>query len=473
MQETDWRPDLSKAEERRRLSPRKAPYFNLLQYCRHIGLQVDSAEAARWVARVRKCDGGYRQKVLGPETPKDAAAMTYEDALAAANAWFATEEVRTVASEPYQIGSKRELNICPVGNTYTVGHALQDYLSWKLLAATKSHYETLVSLMNYHIVPRLSGVVLEEFNGSHFHAFAKSVLETPPKKNRKDPIGRTSIQQLPAEDLRKRKKTLNALVSILRGAFEIAWEHGKLDTDRPMRCLRRVPNVDRPRIVFLDRGECQRLLQASGGGLEDLVAGALYTGCRATELTLMLVGDVNLPQGAVFVASPKGRRTRHVMLPPEGLKFFTKLSAGRPSTERLFLKANGRAWGSEYKSYFQKARDKSGLPKTLTFHGLRHTYASQLVQAGASLIAVAEQLGHANTQTVSATYGHLGPKHRSAEVARFFAPLSYNECRNTPAIVAREQGIEQIAVQESDAHHSWPRSNFSKLNGRTLADLKQ
>jgi hypothetical protein len=35
-----WRPDLSDAEVRDRLVPRKSPYFELISYCRHLGLEV-------------------------------------------------------------------------------------------------------------------------------------------------------------------------------------------------------------------------------------------------------------------------------------------------------------------------------------------------------------------------------------------------------------------------------------------------
>jgi integrase/recombinase XerD len=236
------------------------------------------------------------------------------------------------------------------------------------------------------------------------------VLETPPKFGREDPRIRNRIKSLTQDELRKRKKTFNALVSVLRGAFEIAYECGHLEPDRSIRSLRRLPNVDRPRIVFLDRSECRALLKVSNPDLRQLILAAMYTGCRASELIAMQVGDFALHTRSIYVASPKGRKTRHVLLPPEAVAFFKKLAFGRVTGDRLFRKANGRIWGGEYKSYFQKARTAAGLTATITLNGLRHTYASQLLQNSASIITVADQLGHANTQTVSATYGHLTSK---------------------------------------------------------------
>jgi integrase len=43
----------------------------------------------------------------------------------------------------------------------------------------------------------------------------------------------------------------------------------------------------------------------------------------------------------------------------------------------------------------------------VTFHALRHSYASHLIQAGASLTYVKEQMGHSSIQVTVDTYGHL------------------------------------------------------------------
>jgi integrase len=49
------------------------------------------------------------------------------------------------------------------------------------------------------------------------------------------------------------------------------------------------------------------------------------------------------------------------------------------------------------------------LPLTTSSHCLRHHFASLLIGAGESVIAVAEWLGHENASLVFSTYGHLMP----------------------------------------------------------------
>ena len=459
-----WRPNLQDADTVLGLKPREAPYFNILQYCRHLGLQVTENGQDYWVARVRTKCGGYRQKRLCTAFVGGSMGPTFREAKSLAEAWFATPEVARIASEPYQVGSKRGLSICPFGLEYSEGHALEDYVEWKMLAATKSHFETLVSLINYHLVPRISHVKLADFNGSTFHQLAKDVLETPPKYGRKTPKERIDIRQMSQSQLRRRKKTFNALVSILRGAFEVAWERGHLDNDRPMRCLRRLPNIDRPRVVFLDANECTKLLDSCDPDLRQLVQAALYTGCRANELTTLTVGDFQPQNSSVFISSPKGHRTRHVILPRIAVRFFEQASQGKTRTERIFRKENGRLWGAEYKSYFQRARTTAGLPKNVTFHGLRHTYASRLLEGGVSLVTVADQLGHTNTQTVGATYGHLTSKRKVEEIEFCFAEKM--------PFAEPELGAACSPMFRHYSQSSWPRSNHSKYAGPLLRELR-
>lgn len=151
--------------------------------------------------------------------------------------------------------------------------------------------------------------------------------------------------------------------------------------------------------------------------------GALYTGCRATEVLRMNASHVDRDGPGVYVTPVKSYRPRFVFLPDEGLEFFRRLALGKRGDDLLFLNRAGRPWFTNYRHPFKQAVLKADLPSGFCFHGLRHTYASQLVQAGAPLIVVAEQLGHRNTDTVSRTYGHMAPQIRAAEVCQRFSSL--------------------------------------------------
>ena len=47
------------------LSDRTPPYWNILEYCRHLGIQKAADQPIYWVARIRRKDGDYTQTRLG------------------------------------------------------------------------------------------------------------------------------------------------------------------------------------------------------------------------------------------------------------------------------------------------------------------------------------------------------------------------------------------------------------------------
>ncbi len=80
------------------------------------------------------------------------------------------------------------------------------------------------------------------------------------------------------------------------------------------------------------------------------------------------------------------------------------------SDELVFLSPDGAILDPDnlYHRYFQPVLTKAGLRK-IRLHDLRHTFGSQLIQSGASIVYVKEQMGHSSIQVTVDTYGHLIP----------------------------------------------------------------
>jgi len=68
-------------------------------------------------------------------------------------------------------------------------------------------------------------------------------------------------------------------------------------------------------------------------------------------------------------------------------------------------------------SHFHKAREGASLDD-VTFHALRHTFASILIAQGHDVQFVSRQLGHSKTSTTWDTYVHLFEAQRHAQDAR-------------------------------------------------------
>ena len=83
----------------------------------------------------------------------------------------------------------------------------------------------------------------------------------------------------------------------------------------------------------------------------------------------------------------------------------------QPRTAKLVFpsQTGGPLEGSNlYNRDFLPSLEAAGI-RRITFHALRHTFASLLIQQGASLAYVKEQLGHSSIQVTVDTYGHLIP----------------------------------------------------------------
>ncbi len=76
-----------------------------------------------------------------------------------------------------------------------------------------------------------------------------------------------------------------------------------------------------------------------------------------------------------------------------------------------------------YHRYFLLVLAKAGIRK-VRLHDLRHTFGSLLIQAGASIVYVKEQMGHSSIQVTVDIYGHLIPGANVAYVDRLDARLT-------------------------------------------------
>ena len=465
-------PSFANPENLKSLPVRDANYWNILEYCRHIGFNNRNGEDRYWVARVRLRAGNYRQAQIARVSLFHEEGIDYDEAVSRAREWFAKPEIQAIAAKPYELGTNSQLKYQKKVTGFTVGDAMRDYVEWKRVAAAKSHFDANLSLINHHIIPRLGDVQLSEFNGRLFTEFCLDVLRTPPKRGRQPQSQRIPLEQLDQDALRRRKKTVNALIGILRLAFRMAWENGEIESERSWRCLRRIPHADTPRHLFLTRLQCHKLLAACRQDLALLVLGALYTGCRVTELAKLRVGDVGGQVFGIFVAPQKSWKSRYVHLPDEGMSFFLDQCEGKDDNELVFVRENGRSWQYGAHSHlFKDAVLKAGLPEEFVFHGLRHTYASQLVQAGTPLAVVAKQLGHSNTDTVSRTYGHLSCQSIEEELSRRFASLV--ERRNDPRLESIRTSLQSATLSKESKDTSWPRSNFYLSGGELVSLVKR
>ena len=206
---------------------RDAPYWHTLSTSRHIGVYRPNDRICTWTARYLTKEKKYKQRRIGRAlNSKSGMAMPLGEAVRRSVEWFASPEVKRLGNETKSIGKTDRINCTPIGDVYTVGHALHDYTEWTRISRSPGgHYNNLV-LINYHIVPNFAQIPLDQFKAAHLAQLARQVIQTPPRSGFEPPSSKhCALEDLCPDELRRRKRTFNSLVSILRMAFRHAWEN--------------------------------------------------------------------------------------------------------------------------------------------------------------------------------------------------------------------------------------------------------
>lgn len=309
---------------------------------------------------------------------------------------------------------------------YTVSDALDDYMEW-FRAHRKSIRDTATAI-DTRIRPTLGSIEVRQLTARHIRRWMQDYVQAPRRVR-----GRESQVDLnDPETLRKRRATANRILTILKAALNFAYHDGRTPSADEWRKVKPFPGADSPKIRYLTEAECTRLMNACDADFRLLVQGALLTGCRYGELIRLEVGDYHADAGAVHIRDSKASKPRFVPLTTEGQRFFAGMVAGRPSNARIFdhatvdwVEVDGKTarrtiripWGDAHQTRPMKvAHEAARIDPPVTFHDLRHTYASLLAKAGVPLQVIARALGHADTRMTERHYAHLSPDHIAEQV---------------------------------------------------------
>jgi integrase len=185
----------------------------------------------------------------------------------------------------------------------------------------------------------------------------------------------------------------------------------------PCRSIERRPeNNEKTR--FLSDDECRRLLEAcrasSWPRLYLLVLMALTTGARKGELAGLTWADVDLARAEACVGRTKNGDPRVLPLVPAVIEQMGRFAAGAPTL--VFRSPRDAQRRFRFEPRFIEALAAAHI-RGATFHTLRHSAASMLARNGATLVELADVLGHRQLQ-MTKRYSHLATSHKAALVNR-------------------------------------------------------
>jgi integron integrase len=201
--------------------------------------------------------------------------------------------------------------------------------------------------------------------------------------------------------------------------------------------------------VVLTRDEATRLLDAMSG-IHQLMARLMYgTGMRITECLALRVKDVDLARREIVIRHGKGGRDRITMLPASlvdavrrqldrsrevygedrsrdvpGVELPYAYAIKNPGAARSWawhwvfpqphlaidprsgIRRRHHAYGQTLQRAIQQAARDAAIPKPVTSHALRHSFATHLMEAGYDIRTVQELLGHRDVSTTM-IYTHV------------------------------------------------------------------
>jgi len=234
------------------------------------------------------------------------------------------------------------------------------------------------------------------------------------------------------------KNTIRLAIASLRPLFNAAIEDGIIQAN-PATRLGRFVQTEKPerRASALTREETEAFLKAS---LEHrprfypLFLTALRAGLRLGELLALTWSDINFGQDEAdsnrfitvrrryyrgIFSIPKGNRSRRVdmsrelrrvLLEARDARMLAAFQKGKDSiTDELVFQSEIGGPVDPAKlvnRHFLPTLETAGL-RRIRFHDLRHTFGSLLIQAGAHLAYVRDQMGHSSIKITVDTYGHL------------------------------------------------------------------
>lgn len=196
--------------------------------------------------------------------------------------------------------------------------------------------------------------------------------------------------------------TVNRDLACLRHMFNKAIQWGYLSSSpmKGIKLLKEPPG----RLRFLSKEEVFRLLEILPEGTRIIVTFALNTGMRKSEILNLAWKDTDLKNRLVIVEKTKTNERRIIPMNDIVSNLLLKLSKSKKA-EYVF--------SDEIKSNLRKSFEaglKKAEIKDFRFHDLRHTFASHLVMAGASLKVVQQLLGHKDIK-MTMRYSHLSQEH--------------------------------------------------------------
>ncbi len=198
-------------------------------------------------------------------------------------------------------------------------------------------------------------------------------------------------------------------MSVLKHCLKLAVEWGELNQNPAAGA--RLPKLPPGKTRYLTPGELKAALELAPDWLRAPMAFAACTGVRRGEMLALKWADVDAKNRRLYLRETKNGTLRILPIPESALVVLRSLPQGAAG-DAVFAGVNP----AHLSVYCKRVLKRIGAPDA-SFHTLRHTAASWMVQQGVDLYAVGQILGH-KTPRMTQRYAHLSPDYMAGAVGK-------------------------------------------------------
>jgi site-specific recombinase XerD len=172
------------------------------------------------------------------------------------------------------------------------------------------------------------------------------------------------------------------------------------------------PRKEKKLPTVLSQEEVLRILSQVDNLKHKTILMLIYSaGLRVGESVRLKISDIDGERKMIHLRNAKGKKDRYTLLSDTALETLREYYKQYKPKEYLFAGAEGRSHLSErsVQHVFERARESAGIHKPISVHGLRHSFATHLLESGVDLRYIQEILGHSSSKTTE-IYTHVSKK---------------------------------------------------------------
>ena len=245
-----------------------------------------------------------------------------------------------------------------------------------------------------------------EMRGFSYHTKDSYLRKTKDvMKYFKKPMEEVTIEELRnflliylKEERKLSERSVNYYNSVIRFMYEVTMDKLINKKQLPMyRKRRKMKDV-------LTKEELSTFFNACDNYMYKTIFMLIYgSGLRISEALNLRIEDIDSRKMRIFVRKGKGEKERYTVLPQTGLEMLRKyyqMYKPKHPEGYLFLNREGNPLTVERtRVFFRRYRRNAKIDEKFVVHSLRHSFATDLIERGATILEVKELMGHSNIRS--------------------------------------------------------------------------